>query len=230
MALAVAPVSHAYQPQPAFRRPPRGSMPLIAGLSMLMLIALVIGVLLYHNGQDDAPTVLQPVATTPVADDVPTVEPPPETTAAGPMPQVQKVDALLDRSSSSRAKLNSAIDRVGRCSGVSGALADMREVGDERRAQIAEMRGADLSALANGESLRSNLVTALNHSLDADEAFVAWASPAVSACRNTAARKAAYQRGLSASERAGAAKEAFLAGWNPVATNLGLAGRDRQGI
>ncbi|MFF5076299.1 hypothetical protein ACFY36_04560 [Actinoplanes sp. NPDC000266] len=222
---------------PVYGRPPRNWLPLVAGISVVVLIALIAGLVLYRNGQDDPvagpPPVTQTTtapATTGTTD--PTTAPPTTATTTGdPLPQARVVDDVLVRSKSSRDKLNSAIDRVGRCTGLSGALADMRAVGDERRAQIDEVRNADLSAVGNGESIRSTLVTALQHSLDADAAFVEWAAAAVAnGCADTTGRKAAYARGLSESEQAGTSKIAFLAVWNPVAGQLGLPTRTRQGI
>lgn len=232
-ALTAAPAP-SYQPPPPYRQPSRSRLPLIAGLAVALLIALVVGIVLYRDGQEGPTVADSPLttvdATTPVTEAPTPQEPEPTETAADPLPQAQAIDALLDRSRSSRNKLNSAIDRVGRCTGLSGALADMRAVGEERRAQISEVRGADLTALANGETLRSTLATALQHSLDADAAFVEWAEAAGSSCPNTAARRADYARGLSTSKRAGTAKQSFLDAWNPVATGLGLPARDRDGI
>ncbi|SNY47441.1 hypothetical protein [Paractinoplanes atraurantiacus] len=221
---------------PAYGRPPRNWLPLVAGISVIVLLALVAGLVVYRNGQDDpvagpAPATqptTAPATTTGTTDSATT---PPTTTGGDPLPQARVVDDVLVRSKASRDKLNSAIDRVGRCTGVSGALSDMRRVGDERRAQIEEVQGADLSAVTNGESIRSTLVTALQHSLDADAAFVEWAEAAVNGgCADTASRKAAYDRGLAESEQAGTSKVAFLAVWNPVAGQLGLPTRTRQGI
>lgn len=227
-----------YQLQPPHPRPSR-ALPLIAGLAVVVLAVLVAGVVLYRNGQDDQTVVGSPLTTVdttaPVTEapaETPTDTQPPVPTekVADPLPQAKVIDALLVRSGASRTKLNRAIKRVGRCSGVSGALADMRAVGEERRAQISAVKAADLAAVDNGESLRSNLVTALQHSLDADAAFVEWAEAAGSSCPDNAARRADYDRGMADSDRAGTAKEAFLAQWNPVATGLGLPARTRLGI
>jgi len=217
---------------PAYPRPPRNQLPLIAGLSVVILIALVVAVVIYRNGQPQPPAAAPaPAGTTPATTPATTTPAAGPAPASDPLPQAETIDALLDRSIASRNKLNSAIDRVSRCTGLSGALDDMRSVGEERRAQIAEVREADLSALANGESIRSTLVTALQHSLDADQAYVEWAEPTVSGgCADTGSRRAAFAKGRSASDEAGAAKEAFLAEWNPTATQLGLAARSRQKI
>lgn len=215
------------QNAPAYARPPRNQIPLIAGLSVIIVLALVAVVVLLRIGRDDPPADASPAAGTTPATTPATADPP----AADPRPQAETIDALLDRSFASRNKLNGAIDRVTRCTGLAGALKDLQTVGAERRSQIAEVQEADLSALPNGDSIRSTLATALQHSLDADAAYVRWAEPALSGgCANTAARKAAFAKGRSESDEAGVAKEAFLAEWNPVATRLGLAPRSRQKI
>jgi hypothetical protein len=222
----VAPATTAYE-RPA---PTGNRMPLMAALIVVAMLAAVAAAVILYRGGDDPPPPAAQVATTTAA--AQPTDPPPATVdgAAGPG-QARVVDALLDRSISSRNKLNQAIERVNRCADLSGALSDMRAVGDERRAQLDEIGGADLSALPNGEALRSTWRTALQSSLDADEAYVAWAEPAVSnGCAKSGNRTADYRRGTSASTRAGAAKNAFLAEWNPVATSMGLATRSRDRI
>jgi hypothetical protein len=218
--------------------PPPDRRPLIAGLALVVLLALA--VVVYRVTRPDPPeatttggapavtTTDDPAAT---ADPASTVTGPNGEPTSDPLPQVQAIDALLDRSKASRDKLNSAIDRIGRCTDLDGAVDDMRTVGQERQAQIAEVQDADLSALSTGESLRSGLITALRFSLQADAAYVQWAAPTLSGgCANTAARRSAFAQGRSASDQAGAAKQSFLAAWNPVATSLGLPARDRQNI
>ncbi len=208
-----------------------------------MLILLVVGLVVYRDRTPEPAAIEAPQATTattgpatPTTDPAtpttdPTTTPAEPTVTADPRQQAGVIDAVLARSGASRDKLNSAIERIGGCRDLAGALADMREVGDERNAQLTEVRAAELSAVPNGETIRSTLAAALQHSLDADVAYVQWAEPTVSAgCANNAARRSAYARGQAASGRAGTAKEAFLAQWNPVATGLGLPARTRQRI
>jgi hypothetical protein len=138
--------------------------------------------------------------------------------------QATAINGILDASSASRRKLNSAIDRVGRCSGVSAALADLRAVGDERRAQLADLNQQDLSALAYGDQIRSTLGAALQASLNADEKFVEWAS---SGC---GAKNASYNDAQAFSEQAGTYKRQFIGIWNGLASKYGLPARSRDTI
>ncbi|MEU4420929.1 hypothetical protein AB0F81_09895 [Actinoplanes sp. NPDC024001] len=233
------PEAPAYPPPgaPARRRWP-SPLPMVAAAVVLVVLVVVIGVVVAgRSGEPGEPAAVPvPVETTtePPATQPTTIEPttPPTTEpTASPQEQAEAIDALLDRSVASRRKLNNAIDRVRRCADLDGALADMREVGVERGEQISEINAADLSALDEGETLRGALSTALGHSLDADEHFVAWAQPAVTGgCGGSAARAAAWERGQASSRQAQAAKKQFLAVWNRVAAPFGLATRSNQDI
>jgi hypothetical protein len=145
--------------------------------------------------------------------------------------QAASIDALLDRSAASRAKLNGAIQRVDRCTGVAAALRDMRAVGVERTGQIKDTESIDVSAVPNGERVRSSLKSALDYALAADREFVAWAEPAVTGgCAETPARRAARDRGQASSGQAQAAKKQLVAVWNPVAAQFGFKQRTIQAI
>ncbi|WIM98795.1 hypothetical protein ACTOB_002409 [Actinoplanes oblitus] len=226
-------------PQPGQRRV--SPLPLIAAGAVVLLLMVVAGIVLAGHDRDRDGTVAEPATTTPAETTATTTA----TTSAATAPattratspatsareQAAAVDALLTRSVASRKKLNGAIDRVRRCTGVSGALADMREVGVERTEQISEINAADLSALGNGETLRSSLSTALGHSLDADQHFISWAQPAAAGdCGDVASRGAAWERGQSSSKLAQAAKKQFLAAWNPVAESYGYRTRTNLDI
>ena len=196
-----------------------------------MLIGVVAIGLYLRRDNVDSPAAVQ--ATTATPDPTPTTTDPTPTPSptVDQLTQAAVIDDLLDRSVASRNKLNQAIDRVNRCTDLDGALADMRTVGDERRAQLSEAGSADLSALPEGEELRRELSAALQHSLQADEAYVRWTQPTVSGgCAGTPARAAAQRDGRSASDQAGAAKVVFLARWNPIAADLGLPTRSRDKI
>lgn len=155
----------------------------------------------------------------------------PSSAAADPQAQGAALDKLLDRSRASRDKLNQAIKSVDGCSGVYAAIGRMREAGDERAAERDTLATLDLSAFPNGESLRSALTSAFEHSLAADQNYVKWAQEKqANDCRNTPATRAYDADGDRESDSAGRAKEQFLGLWNPIAGQLGLQTRDRQGI
>ncbi|BAL87898.1 hypothetical protein AMIS_26780 [Actinoplanes missouriensis 431] len=238
------PVGSTAYPIPRPGRRGASPLPLIAAGVVILLLMVVVGIVMAGRDPDPGPddTVARPVPTTP-AETTPTTTTPASTPSSSPaatrattpaasaQEQAAAVDALLNRSVASRKKLNGAIDKVRRCTGVSGALADMQEVGVERTEQISEINAADLSALGNGETLRSSLSTALGHSLDADQHFIGWAQPAADGdCGEVASRTAAWERGQSSSKLAQAAKKQFLSAWNPVAGSYGYQTRTNLDI
>jgi hypothetical protein len=195
----------------------------LLALGTIALLSLSVVVVLLVRGRADpaaAPPAGATVASPPAASQPAVARP-----AGSARQQAAKIDSLLDRSVTSRTKLNNAIDRVRRCTGLAGALSDMRAVGDERTKQLADLAAADVSALTDGTTIQATLKSALGYALAADQQFVAWAEPTSGGCGDTAARTAAWEGGQTASKQAQAAKKKFVAAWNPVAVPLGFAQR-----
>ncbi|MFD0525245.1 hypothetical protein [Paractinoplanes durhamensis] len=197
-------------------------------VALLGMTAVVVMLVRNRNDPGRDPVAKPPANVSTVLPTTTTAAPDPTTAgpAASPRDQAAKVDDLLDQSVASRAKLNAAIDKVRQCSGAAAALGDMKAVGAERTAQIAATEALDVSGLDNGAAIQSRLKAALGFALAADQAFVAWATPAAAgSCGDTAARGAAWDKGQAASKQAQAAKKQFVAVWNPVAGPLGFAER-----
>jgi hypothetical protein len=146
-----------------------------------------------------------------------------------PKAQAAAVDALLDASISSRTKLNAAIDLVNKCTLIEKAISDMQVVGDERQSQIDSVTRFDLSAIAEGEQLRSMLKEALGFSLAADRSFVPWGQARqASGCSGGGQNH--YDEAQRQSKNASDAKARFLGVWNPVAGRYGLRNRSSNDI
>jgi hypothetical protein len=239
-ALARTAPTHYVPPPPPPGPAGPNRIPLVAGVCVLLVILAVAAGIYFRSASDDAtpePTGAQPVPTTVTEPDPepepttpPTTAPTTTSTPAGdPRTQAAAIDAVLSDSVASRRKLNQAIEQVGGCDDLAGAVADIRAVGEERQSQMETVRNADLSALSGGEGLRSGLVTALQYAWEADQGFLAWAEPTLSGgC--AAADDAGYSRGRAASNSAGTAKRAFLSRWNPVAQANGLRTRSAEQI
>ena len=224
---------------PIYRAAPvrPGRLPLFAAAAAVLLIAVVAAAIIVYRGSGTPPAqVLNGAGSTQPATDEPTqpiTEDPTQPITEGPSAHDQAVviDGLLGRSVASRRKLNAAIDLVNRCTALATALSRMRDVGTERQQQLAAVGSADLSALPNGDQLRAALSDALRNALAADQAYVSWTAPTVSAgCANTGRRRAAFAQGRAASDQAQAAKKRFLAIWNPIAAQEGLAQRSSTDI
>ncbi|MEV4629456.1 zinc ribbon domain-containing protein [Micromonospora sp. NPDC049523] len=172
------------------------------------------------------PTTTGVIATTaPATGDAPTSSP-----TAG-RAQAVVLDQLLADSVASRRKLVQANEWVSGCTNLARAVTALRQVGDERRGQLARVAALPLDALASGEDLRHALRVALQHSLNADEHYVEWAAGMESSrCRGSARLTAARKDGEAESDAAGAAKTEVVELWNPVADEFGLPRRTRDDI
>jgi hypothetical protein len=232
---------------PLYGEPPRSGrlpLPLLVAAAVVLLVGATAAVFIYlrggtsgdpgdASGAGDRQPVVSQATTAPGPAFDSTTDPTsqPIEPGASAQDQAAAIDTLLSQSVASRGKLNNAIDRVNRCTDLTGALSDMRDVGAERQTQLDAVRRADLSALPNGEQLRNTLSDALRHAYDADQAFVAWASPTISGgCGNTNGRQTSYERAQAASTKAQASKREFLALWNPIAGQWGLAHRTTKEI
>jgi hypothetical protein len=233
----------AYRPveAPAYRAAParQGRLPLFAAAAAVLLIAAVVAAIIVYRGQGVPPTRVLPgpgptLPATAEPNQPATVTPEstqPATQGPSAHDQAVVIDRLLGRSVASRRKLNAAIDLVNRCTALGAALARMRDVGNERQQQLDAVGSADVSALPNGDQLRAALGDALRNALAADQAYVSWTAPTVSGgCANTARRRTAFAQGRAASDQAQAAKKNFLAIWNPIAAQYGLAQRSSTDI
>ncbi len=99
-----------------------------------------------------------------------------------------------------------------------------------RRSVLGDLSGLDLSAVPQGETLRSTLRTALQASADADSAFAAWAARQAGSC-TPGADDPDLTRGLQLSAApAGPAKDEFVTLWNPLAQRAGLAPRSADAL
>ncbi|MGI5236640.1 hypothetical protein [Dactylosporangium sp. CA-139066] len=240
--ISVTPISGS--PQPGYYQPlkparTRALLPLTVIVVVLVIASTVIAVVRLRGTSGTAgpgPTNVAttqgggagPANTTPAA--VQTTPAAATTTPAGdPKAQAAAVDALLDASISSRTKLNAAIDLVNKCTLIEKAISDMQTVGTERQSQIDSVARFDLSAIPEGEQVRSMLKEALGFSLAADRSFVPWGqAEQASGCNGGG--QSYYDEAQRQSQNASDAKARFLGVWNPVAARYGLRSRSSNDI
>ncbi|NNJ60035.1 MAG: hypothetical protein HKP61_03580 [Dactylosporangium sp.] len=153
--------------------------------------------------------------------------PSPSVESADPVEQASEVEVVLTSSSSSRERLRVALNIVDQCGDVDFALLELQSVGAERAIQLDQARALVVTALPNGEAIRSSLAEALTYSLQADEAFVTWA---INVLDVGCGHDPDYDAGVAASGSAQSAKKRFVALWNPVASAYGLRTRTEADI
>ena len=110
------------------------------------------------------------------------------------------------------------------CDDVSAGVSGFQQVVRDRQQELSQSKGLKVDQLQDGPRLRRSMVTAYQRSLDADQAYLAWAQEIQArGCGDKIAPLTAhYKAAISANGKAGPAKRQVVARWNPIATNHGL--------
>ncbi|WP_426504847.1 hypothetical protein ACPPVO_45350 [Dactylosporangium sp. McL0621] len=207
----------AAEPVVSLRRRPRVLWQIMGAVVALLVVGTVVAVVELTGGNPQGPPIAGVTTVTPTRG-----------SAADPRTQAAAVDALLDAGISSRTKLNAAIDLVNNCTLLERAIGDMQTVGSERQSQIDSVSRFDLSAIPEGEQVRSMLKEALGYSLAADRSFVSWGQARQSS--ECGGGQADYEEAQRQTLNSGAAKTRFVDVWNPVASRYGLRTRSSNDI
>ncbi|MFI2714189.1 hypothetical protein ACH495_29115 [Micromonospora sp. NPDC018662] len=136
--------------------------------------------------------------------------------------QAAALAELLARSKRDRRTIAPAVEKVTRCTDPTGAAVDFLRAGAGRRDVLQRVTAIRTDQLPRGAELRSALVSALTHSAAADDAYARWArAVARHGCRSSAMHGTDRQTGDRESRAATAAKQRFVALWNPVTRQAG---------
>jgi hypothetical protein len=147
------------------------------------------------------------------------------TTAAADRAAAERLSALLEQSSNSRGQVAAAVQGAAACSlDPRQASATFGAAAQARQSVLTSAAALDVTGLAEGPQLKGLLQQALQHSVEADQDFQAWADELASRGCNPsgATQSGSFVAANAASGRATAAKTAFVGAWNPVATRYGL--------
>lgn len=175
----------------------------------VVVVGVVVGILV--SGGSSAPPAPTPQPSRSV---------PPSSSAAASS-QAAAINSLLSSSASARQSLPGAVSNVLHCTKVAGAVGQIQVVVTQRNTEVSQASTLSVSALANGTTVKSDLLTALRSSLAADSDYLTWAQHQSSKCK-PGAQTSAYQAALGADSQAATAKKTFVGVWNPVAATYGL--------
>ena len=163
-------------------------------------------------------TVSSPAASSPSAGSAPSSP----SASAGASQQAAAVNNVLRSSTATLKALQGAVSEVFNCTNLPGAVRQIQDVVGQRSTEYGQASALSISALANGATVKSDLIAALRGSLDADQDFLTWAQQQLNSGCAPAAQSSAYNAAYDASQQAGVAKEAFIQVWNPIAARYGL--------
>lgn len=138
--------------------------------------------------------------------------------AANASGQANAVNQVLMSSATTRSELPGDLQT---CDGVSGSISTLEQIVSERENQLTQAQGLVVDALDGGDSLRASLVTALEDSLRADRAYLAWANN-VQGCSGDAPGDSDHTEAAKADVDAGHAKDDVVSAWQPIATQFSL--------
>jgi len=213
-------------PPPA-RRGLRGMRPALAVAAVLVVIigvAAAFALSRHHSPGDAAAGTPASPRTSPTGTPSAMSSPPPASR------QAAALTTLLISSSTARTALHRAVKQVAGCTNLSGAIGDLQDVVNQRSTEYSRASALMVSALPDGAKVKTKLTTALSLSLKADQDYLTWArQQRASGCTPTS-QSGTYNAAFSTSQRADAAKEAFVQAWNPVAARFGLAQSSARNI
>jgi hypothetical protein len=161
-------------------------------------------------------------ATSPVTS--PVTSPPASTQPPGAA-AMATLGSYLTRSASVRSTIQSAIDGVRGCSeSPSNGETTLQHAIDTRQHILNALPMLSVSGLPNGAQLVDNLATTMHDSIAADKYYQSWMRDFASSgspCGSDPSQDSNYAAGVTASNAATIAKNAFVAIWDPMAPRYG---------
>jgi serine/threonine-protein kinase len=219
-------------PDPGFPDPERSARRirargpvLAAGAVVVVAAAVVSGVVLSGRSAPAHPAAATP---TPAASSPsPTLSSPsaasPPTAPVTASQQAAALKELLTSSAAARTALHNAVTQVGACTNLPGAVSQLQAVVNRRAGQYDRASTLSTAALPGGTQVKSKLLAALGSSLTADRDYLSWARQQLTGGCTPTSQSSTYNAAFNASQRADAAKQAFVQVWNPVAARYGIA-------
>jgi hypothetical protein len=202
-------------PQQRGRRLPGGKKLVFAVAAVAVALAIVVGLLLSGRSSPTTPTASHAASPAP-------------SSSTGPASrnlasrQAAAVSNLLISSAAARKTLEGAVNEVRNCSRLRSATRRIQAVVTQRSTEYSHASALSMAALADGAVVKSDLLAALRTSLDADRDYLTWARQQLASGCTPAGQSSAYNAAFSADQQAGAAKQAFVQVWNPVAAKYGV--------
>jgi hypothetical protein len=204
----------AYPRQPG-RRLPGGKKLVFAAAAVAVVLAIAVGLLLSDRSSPTTPAASHTPSPTPSSSTGPA-------SSALASRQAAAVSNLLISSAAARKALEGAVSEVRNCSRLRSATRQIQTVVNQRSTEYDRASALSMAALANGAKVKSDLLTALRTSLDADRDYLTWARQQMASGCSPAGQSSAYNAAFTADQQAGAAKQSFVQVWNPVAAKYGV--------
>jgi len=139
--------------------------------------------------------------------------------------QLTQFLAFVRASATARTLVKTAVPQVAACTMTpADGITQLQQAITDRQNVITAMDALSVSAIPDGQSMRTDLGNVLQLSINADRDFIGWMQDPQStlACPASTAPDTDYHTGLQVSAQAVQAKNDFLAIWNPLARQFQL--------
>jgi hypothetical protein len=135
--------------------------------------------------------------------------------------QAAAVNKVLSSGKTARGHLPAPLRT---CDDVAAGVAGFQQVVRDRQQELSQSKQLKVDRLRNGARLRRWMINAYQSSLDADQAYLAWAREVQSrGCGDRIAPLTAhYRAAIAANDKAGPAKRRVAGLWKPIANSQGL--------
>jgi serine/threonine protein kinase len=202
--------------------------PALAAVAVVVVIAAVAAGLVLSKRPASGHSAAGAPAASPRTPPTASASASPSAASSSPAPsqasqQAVILDTLLASSADARTALHQAVKQVGSCANLGGAASQLQNVVNQRTSEYRRASALTVSALPDGATVKSALITALSRSLNADQDYLTWARQQEAGGCSPSSQSATYNAAFSTSQQADAAKAAFVQVWNPVAARYGLA-------
>jgi serine/threonine-protein kinase len=229
------PVSVPADPDPAPPRRHPGRVRLIVAIAAVAITAaaVAVGIGAAHTSKSAPAASTTPATSAPPATPATPASSAVSSPAASSTPSVSAsvlasrqataVSNLLGSSAATRQALEGAVSQVRACTNLSGAVSQIQNVVNQRSTQYDRASGLPTADLASGALVKSDLITALRDSLNADRDYLTWARQQLTGGCTPGAQSSAYLTAYDADQQANAAKADFALVWDPVAARYGVS-------
>lgn len=145
---------------------------------------------------------------------------------SGPTAQSEAttINNLLVNSAQSRSQWNAnvLVSDVGSCVALGSDITQIGDIAKERRSELNQAQNLQVGAIPNGSTLKSQLMAALQISLNIDNDYLAWARQQQNSGCTVGTGSTYYQDASNEDSQATADKTTFLGTWDPIASTYGL--------
>jgi hypothetical protein len=135
--------------------------------------------------------------------------------------QAAAVEKILETGKTARGHLPAPLRT---CDDVAAGVSGFQQVVRDRQQELSQSKELKVDRLRDGARLRRWMINAYQNSLDADQAYLAWAREVQArGCGGRIAPLTAhYRAAIAANDKAGPAKRQVVKLWRPIAKSQGL--------